>query len=883
MADVDKRYEIYSLVDPHFYESPARITQPDLEFRAHERPVPDGWQSSDFESWLLLQPAAAGMPVQGWKIHVSACLDNADEILELVWDYCVTNLIPFKYQRNRAALLLANAKYAHRGSSGKFITVYLRDESQLEHVLVELDAQLHGAPGPYILSDLRWADGPLYVRYGGFAPRYCLGDTGQLVLAIADPKGQLVPDRRDPVFRLPDWISLPAFLEPHLAARSQVRVDEIPYAIEHPLHFSNGGGVYLGRDRRNDAQVVLKEARPYAGLDMRGADAVERSKREEANLRRLADLDCVPNLLDSFVLGDHHFLVEEFVDGKGLRSAIVERNPLVRLDFNDVVAAEYTTWAMDIYEQIADAVAEIHEQGVVIGDLHAANILVRADGRIALIDFEAAADVHEGYRPSIADPNFAVSDALSGFDIDNYALACLRLYLFLPMTSLMWIDRGKAEDMADAIRQSFDVPASFLEPALKMIRGGAPAPDRRAPRLLRDHRASDWPALRESMARAILASATPDRDDRLFPGDIAQFDTGGLNIAHGAAGVLYALAATGAGRYPEHEEWLVRHAAKPNPDETRLGLFDGLHGVAYVLDLLGHRADARKLVDVCTEELNGRWDRLGVDLYGGLSGIALNLMHMSDVADDPSLWPMAVAMADAVADQLGGPDDVPEVSGGANPYAGLMYGSSGPALLFLHLYERTGQDVLLDLAGTALRQDLRRCTTRDDDSLEINEGWRTMPYLADGSVGIGMVLERYLTHRHDAQFAQAASAIRRAASAPFYIEPGLFDGRAGMILYLTQCGATDTVAAHIRRLSWHAMSYRDELAFPGAELMRLSMDLETGTAGVLLAVGVALHAEPVGLPFLIPQRSGGSSAGGIHQRNEPEGGERHGASRPSRA
>jgi hypothetical protein len=33
---------------------------------------------------------------------------------------------------------------------------------------------LYGQPGPYILSDLRWGSGPLYVRYGGFAERYCI-------------------------------------------------------------------------------------------------------------------------------------------------------------------------------------------------------------------------------------------------------------------------------------------------------------------------------------------------------------------------------------------------------------------------------------------------------------------------------------------------------------------------------------------------------------------------------------------------------------------------------------------------------------------------------------------------------------------------------------
>ena len=62
------------------------------------------------------------------------------------------------------------------------------------------------------------------------------------------------------------------------------------------------------------------------------------------------------------------------------------------------------------------------------------------------------------------------------------------------------------------------------------------------------------------------------------------------------------------------------------------------------------------------------------------------------------------------------------------------------------------------------------------------------------------------------------------------------------------------MAAQIRRLAWHALSYEGHLAFPGDRLLRLSMDLATGTAGVLLALGAALHDEPVHLPFLGPLR-----------------------------
>ncbi|MDW6063198.1 hypothetical protein SAZ11_40790 [Streptomyces sp. FXJ1.4098] len=65
------------------------------------------------------------------------------------------------------------------------------------------------------------------------------------------------------------------------------------------------------------------------------------------------------------------------------------------------------------------------------------------------------------------------------------------------------------------------------------------------------------------------------------------------------------------------------------------------------------------------------------------------------------------------------------------------------------------------------------------------------------------------------------------------------------------------MAAQIAALGWYAVPYQGQLAFPGEQMMRLSMDLATGTAGCLLALGAACappHAAPVGLPFLPPLR-----------------------------
>jgi glutamate synthase (NADPH/NADH) large chain len=62
------------------------------------------------------------------------------------------------------------------------------------------------------------------------------------------------------------------------------------------------------------------------------------------------------------------------------------------------------------------------------------------------------------------------------------------------------------------------------------------------------------------------------------------------------------------------------------------------------------------------------------------------------------------------------------------------------------------------------------------------------------------------------------------------------------------------VIKQLKNLAWHVLPYADGYAFPGGALLRLSMDLATGTAGVLLAIGSVLHDEPVHLPLLAPTR-----------------------------
>ncbi|MFY1655901.1 class III lanthionine synthetase LanKC [Micromonospora sp. WMMD1274] len=857
---MDDRYDSYCAADPLFYDSLGSSVDTS-SFSAAERPVPVGWRCEPLGDWLIYAPESGSLPQQGWKVHVSASLPNAERVLTAVWDYCVPRGLSFKFIRSPRALLLRNSKYANRSASGKFVTIYPQDNTELELTCKELDELLAGEPGPYILSDLRYGAGPVYVRYGGFAARYCLSSDGQVVPAVEDGSGTLVPDRRDPVFHVPAWVTLPDFLAPHLAARSATNTDEVPYRIERVIHFSNGGGLYIGRDVRTNTPVVLKEARPHAGLDADGVDAVARLLREASVLRQLADLPQVPKVHDEFALGEHRFLALEYIEGLPLNKALVERYPLIDADATDEDRADYVRWARHIHAQVESVIGAIHDRGLVYGDLHLFNVMIRPDDRITLVDFEVAAPAEGHHRPGLRNQGFAAPRDRIGPAVDRYALACLRLALFLPLTQLVRLAPAKATHLADVIASAFPVPRSFLDPAIAEIlptpppgtnctasaaggRTGNTDPGRHLA-------ANDWPGLRDRLASAILASATPERDDRLFPGDIEQFHSGGLNLGHGAAGVLYALAISGAGQWPEHEDWLVRRATA-RVAGTRCGFYDGLHGVSYALERLGRRQDALDVLDICLAE---PWEQLDHSLENGLSGIALNLAELAARTGETALHDAAFRVAERMIEQLAD-DPGGDISGGRHPYAGLLRGRTGPALLLVRLYELTGDLSLLDHAAAALHQDLRRCLVRPDGALEVNEGWRTMPYLGRGSVGIGLVLHQYLEHRVDERFAEASAGVARAARSPFYAQSGLFTGRAGIIAYLAatahDADLRQELDSQVRRLAWHALPYRNGIAFPGEQLLRLSMDLGTGTAGVLLAVAAARYGQPLPLPFLTP-------------------------------
>lgn len=208
---------------------------------------------------------------------------------------------------------------------------------------------------------------------------------------------------------------------------------------------------------------------------------------------------------------------------------------------------------------------------------------------------------------------------------------------------------------------------------------------------------ADYEVLVARAASTVIAIATPDRTDRLFPAAVplaagqGGCPASGACFGHGAAGVLFALAEAGAAVPDELVDWLV-DAARRIPVAAP-GFFDGLAGIAMTLGRLGRPDEAGELWDQVADV---PLDLLGRSLSDGLPGIGLAMLERTPVPECDSFVRTLEAIGGALLDRL---TTAPSRSG-------LLDGGAGAALFLLNLYELTENPLFLDGAERALADDV---------------------------------------------------------------------------------------------------------------------------------------------------------------------------------
>lgn len=438
---MDMRYIRYLVPGEKYYRQ-SKEKMKASEFKTSK--LPSDWekQIDTYGHWLYCFKKNSVLPIQGWKIHITSTVEDAQETLDIVASYLTENEVNFKYVSNKWELYLKNSKYGDRSSSGKFITIYPHNDEEFEDLVIVLEKLLKSVPkGPYILSDKRWRESNVFFRYGAFVEILMPSSLGKK-LAIKDLQGNFVEDKREPIYNVPFFVEETEFIKNMDAERQECFEDEgkfDKYTIESALHFSNGGGVYLASILNDDKKIVLKEGRPGAGLDGYGNDGITRIKHESKVLEQLNNASSVVDYYETFYAWEHIFLAEEYVDGSPLHTWIAAYYPFSPVEDTEMYASRVCV----IIKNLKKALEEIHSQGIGMGDLQPMNVMVDDLNNVKLIDFEAADELDLEKRPGLETPGFVTPLAKTRRQADLFALSRIARYIFLPI--------GPVQDLSENI------------------------------------------------------------------------------------------------------------------------------------------------------------------------------------------------------------------------------------------------------------------------------------------------------------------------------------------------------------------------------------------------------------------------------------------------
>jgi serine/threonine protein kinase len=673
-----------------------------------------GWVVDRGSTWTHAFPSVPNRRLQGWKLHVSATVVSAPEVLKACAPILIEARTHFKFASNARSLLILNDRRCPRGSSGKFITAYPSNDGQLSDLAARLHQATVGIAGPVVLSDAPYLKGSLvHYRYGAFDGLEVLTNDGMYSHCIIDPDGNPVEDRRPATFTPPPWAVSPFAdpvtgsdpteeVTPESSGQSGNRIIlhdryEISVAIRH----SNGGGVYPARDRITGDDVILKEARPHVGTDEFGRDAVDMLRHEACVLKHVAPLGIAPALLDEFTQESHYFLVQELVRGHSLRQR-ADASPR-RLD-GGLTQGEL----IDIAVRLACMLQELHRGGVVVRDFSPNNIMLTPSGDLRVIDLEMAAVWQEetgswavfgigGGTPGISAPE-QFKGAMPDYAADLFSLGATLLFLVIRNSPEIMADHPVVRSLEARVADMLSPPGNpfhICESLRQIITG-----------LMREK-----PGERVSLGEVIRlgSSATTGHyceDLWRWPptakavSDLARLSNDDWSsLVSGIIGYLTANLPTNSRTSPWSETSFGQSA---DCCTVQHGLAGGLAVLVRLVGIVGEEK-VRDLLDAVlvriTRQLEQNRHRLP-GLYFGFAGTAWALFDAGTALHRPDLVSRSLDLVASLPTAWPNPD--------------VTHGLSGLGSCLLYLAERTGRTDLLARALACAEEILSMADSGDD-------------------------------------------------------------------------------------------------------------------------------------------------------------------------
>lgn len=737
--------------------------------------------------------ANSQMPEQGWKIHISSSLVNCPEVLNITARVCSQQDVTFKFLKSREVALSQYAKYADRAQSGKFITIYPKDDAEFIKLLGILSGKLKGISSPPILTDINVPGTPVFFRYGAFIRLMMLDENGHHTPALRNPEGELIPDIRSTQFEMPDFVTPPPqiakLIQDSMHPTDNLLADLLDgFEVEEALHFSNSGGIYRLKKQDTGQAVVMKEGRSLLGIDGNGNDGYVRIEHEFSILRALQDVKGVVNPIKLSHAAENNYLFEEFVTGTSLHEWQSHNYPF---SF-EADTGEYEKKALRIIARLQEIVEDVHAAGICLYDLQPRNIMLDDNLNITLIDMESSTVCDDAREAPMGTPGFIPHTYCAPIQVDRYSLMQVAMSLFVPImptqsltdsywsTEIQFVKRhfsSTAVHLLQAIRRT--VLPTTIENSSKVISSKAPLP-------VFNH-LSD---LRTRLIAGIHASRRATHP--IYHADVIQyeFSQAQLDIGNGLAGVMYALGPQDSNSAADLAEL---KQSSLNCDFADFGLYSGALGIA---SMLAERGEARASEHLVSRFIDKGVTTDNISIRSGLAGQYIALHNMRRLCKTKTVETAYEQVFDALlhcdvnflkATQLHGVSN--------NNGAGLFDGYSGIAIaLFLASHESEGKaELLLHMAEDALTLELDSLEIGKDGSAQVLDENRLLPYLAEGSGGVALAINVLDPHLRQERNREFMHRILKACNVRLSVNGGLMYGYTGLLGVLAQCATNPNI------------------------------------------------------------------------------------------
>lgn len=211
------------------------------------------------------------------------------------------------------------------------------------------------------------------------------------------------------------------------------------YEIEKEIGAGGGGIVYLGHHIRLQKKVVLK-------ADKRSLSTDEASLRREVDFLKGLSNTYIPQVYDYVQENGIVYTVMDYIDGESLDKLLKRKQYLAQ--------PEIIKWSC----QLLEALSYLHKQephGILHGDIKPANIMLRKNGDICLIDFNIALALGEdgavkvGYSRGYASPEHYGSSYIS----ENRPAA---IHRFNTIKQVQLSEEKKAGDVVSSEAKSYN-------------------------------------------------------------------------------------------------------------------------------------------------------------------------------------------------------------------------------------------------------------------------------------------------------------------------------------------------------------------------------------------------------------------------------------------